>query len=1238
MGTIKVNGLLLDITQYDDEESIVMRYASKQGNIPGYFSLAEKFSKKQKDYSIISVEEELRSIRVEEFSQKGVLSKLSILFPKMTQEQFVYEWVTIFGLPKDIEPFRNLNRYLFPSLETLERNVKEYQTNKGSRIREATESLERRINLFEQLEENKPEKRGEQISMAYFDVSSVILSLAILLPDRDGLYEIFDKMIVSPIIPFIVLVSGSRIYTKVYSHITPPIDWINRTKTQEGVYFYILHTPEQNSHTKITRIMEGAGNFYDEESVIVNRHYSKGVWTPENRVEFEISTEESKKTDAKIEETVLERFRNSFEDLSFEIIAKNYSRIKGVALMKGIDFFLLPFADKVTVDTFFREFLFFNEVTKTVSHRSKPTVLFSWSPPDQKSFSSSIIINIDAAVQGQITLKLMRSRTRRSAKVALKALQVLFQISQNEKERIYSDYSKLLGPKSLPQTKFRQKKMGKNIGPRAIALQNARPDLFVQGYPSSCGKEKQPKLMSKKEADIYIAGFVKKGFDPELAKHKVINYPLGSEDYYSCDPRDDDDKNFYHIWPGIQTNKLITNKENQPFLPCCFVEDQYAKTNSLWNRYLTSVKDSKALVSIQKTVKGYVFGADKSVELGRVGKVPHYISELAKVFDTDLVRLPVDHSPDSFLKCILFALGKYTPREGGNTTAERKKIAKGSLSPLKQTLYEYEESALQELLKSKESYIDPDVFLPLLQLFYKVNIVLFEVSKRHPGGKIIIPRHHPYTKYLQVPKDYPLVMVVKYDSVPPKQHDLQSMLKREEYPFQCELIAMLKKENEEDDKKYEKAKKMLKKDHPFALAMQKAFAAVNSVEEIFSAPFNPIVPENYAEMYRKLERGGATIVAQEIDEFGKCRVLWAEGGAPSALPIFTTALPPLLLPERKYKGEVWKKKSALGFIKNVKGKLLGQDGIRTQEIIQGFWADIGTPCYLPLKPGDSYEPKVQFLERPDPKRVDAISELQEFQVMKKLAEYLLQYSYFAFSLFYLALSSEEKDQEHEILVKAFFSQKVKIIEGYEYPSQLEKVARKLDRNGPFFSQGKLVVSSEVVAEKLQSMLLTALLNDQEYVYNFSTKGVVDLSYSRITDFIERSSQVLFLTERSLLQWRDKKRLFVDALGDSLTRTVYSIVLPQNTKHPYFFKHFALGAERLVLLQNVLGGSLERATSVSRKWVEKRYNPGYLAKTSTKIEGKAMIYSLTGLIREGNYPVLEMPTEHGDIFYVAVLYI
>jgi hypothetical protein len=1099
------------------------------------------------------------------------------------------------------------------------------------------------------------------VTLSPIQIYSTTLSIAVTLPNREDLYEVFDQFVPSVEMPFCVLAVREVVYTKLYSNIVPPSSWTHLKKPQNGLYFFLLNSPKGNVTSRINRILENAGMYRDEEHIIVTRHYSKCVWTPENRIEIEVVAPSSSlepptlgeprprsstSPTKMIKKLSLERLKSSLPELQFEVVLKHQSRLRGVTQLAGRDLYVLPFFDSVTNQEIFRQFLFLYERRSSIGASQKglerPTVYFSWDAQSQEKTLGSISLQLNLSKE-LVDVTFTRARSKREVEVALQIFRVLLLLSYFERKKITKQYLMFLQSSQLPTSLKLQKKVtyGKNIGERADALKEARHDLFTEGYASKCGKKQQPRLVNTEQAAVLQKQFAKnfqtQGVEEylEKAQHKLINYPIGSDDWYVCDPREPGDPIPGHVWPGLMVNKIAENKSSAPYLPCCYVVDHYTRPRSHLNRYLAQEKAKKKPVEGEG---GYELGPDKLLDLGRIGKVPYYLGRLLEVNCQDQAsyyRLGVDHSPDSFLKCLLFALGKYDPLSSPVQFIQKFKISLSTkiVAPLKQTLYEHDTESLREILRDPTSFIDPDVFLPLFEYTFGLNIYLVERSDMYPAGRLLVPRHHPFTQYLFAPRDRPTVIIVKYDSISSKERSHTSQLRREDSPFQCEVVTEQIAQGE--------FKKVFAAGEAVSVRMRQAFGLVNHTTQISQlqiegrgALVTEVISEDYTSLFTTL---GSTITKQTIDQYGKTRVLWVDD-----TPIITPPLPVLFIEERESDpSSGWPVAQARTYCKLHKLPIVAQAVSERQ--VKGLWAAMNRVLlYFPLSKESSIPPfpdvEVTF-QTPTLSSAEgdgAASQLAKFRRGRLLAQYLLQHAFYGFSRYLNAHRTSMSDQE---AVDAFFEQSI-VDPALVYPHGFSKTKR-LAMEPPYFVGDRLVVESERIKSKLRSNLLVKLINDPLEIYGYQDRFIVKITYSRIDDFLAHPNQILFLNEAALFVWRRHLKDNINAQGNLTSRTIYSTILDLSYREPYFFQHPAV-ANRLCLLQNVFDSSLERAATVSQRWVERHYNLGYFAGIGGQVSKQLKVLYYGNFLSENEItdttvPVIEWRGDEG-IKYIAVLFV
>jgi hypothetical protein len=205
-----------------------------------------------------------------------------------------------------------------------------------------------------------------------------------------------------------------------------------------------------------------------------------------------------------------------------------------------------------------------------------------------------------------------------------------------------------------------QKKKNLKTRKRAADLAEYDPDMFRSRYPDQCQRESQPYVMVT-EAEA------QKKMKELGSAHKVIKF---GDAWYACEPREDDDKDQIHIWPGLKENSSKTDQqyiEEHPLLPCCYTQDQYTKKASCWRKYSEEgnldCSDSKE----KEIGVGHIVKGGKSASFNRYGEIPFNWEKVLKYLKIDkitkgkqeiypLLRRGVVPSPDSFIHCVESAM------------------------------------------------------------------------------------------------------------------------------------------------------------------------------------------------------------------------------------------------------------------------------------------------------------------------------------------------------------------------------------------------------------------------------------------------------------------------------------------------------------------------------------------------------------------------------------------------------
>lgn len=363
--------------------------------------------------------------------------------------------------------------------------------------------------------------------------------------------------------------------------------------------------------------------------------------------------------------------------------------------------------------------------------------------------------------------------------------------------------------------------------------------------------------------------------------------------------------------------------------------------------------------------------------------------------------------------------------------------------------------------------------------------------------------------------------------------------------------------------------------------------------------------------------GGA--VSQYVDNNGKTRmILYNFKG--DDICLITSPIPPLDLPESKDIIET-SLASALGFIKQKNLKITFQDGNQNQGI-QGLWVETSeeNPSiyfgYIPIGNSKAIA-KVEFTGRNDPIRTDSVSDLTTFRRNRKVAEFLKQYTLFSYA----------NDPEN------FGEDSFVVIPDYAYDIESLNKRLILD-NDVMYQNGKLIVPSEETAKRLLSYLKVSLINDTPGVMAMKDTSTIENFYQTIADFRSSENQLVFTNKNGLMRWRHEHSRM-----EHNTRVAH--FANSGAVEPFFYRNPKIRKDQIMIVQNVVDGTLNNALAAGWKWLKDRSNrTGYRPVVPDNIdEVSYVIYGDTGELEKVKRETKETVSvlRYDDDTYAALLF-
>ncbi len=908
--------------------------------------------------------------------------------------------------------------------------------------------------------------------------------------------------------------------------------------------------------------------FYVLSTLSKEGDYIRGLWNEQNEM-IVVSSVEEGLGDVKIINILL---RSLGDRIKVSISQKRQTGVGGFFVAK-FSFNSAIMADLIAINPLVSNLLYMNELGNIDdlfknTATTKKYFTFSYRLWNGKTIGASITVyKSKKKLWSRVTIKktLKSVVTRQDievlmsifSKVARLYSDKVFEISKEYEKFVSKSYLSLYKPK-VKQMEVETRKTGKKL----VDLNTVLPGMFIRGeYSTRCQKDRQPIHIDENKLDKYKRTH---------RNVEIMRFPPGSKHYYACEGGYGD-KKFYH--PGLQLNTM-SNREKYPYIPCCFNPSQKTKNEKIFRMFgdpdalkKHAIKKS-GVMSDDEKVKGHIKDEKKIIVQGRAGIVPFYLQEIAKELgysvtggnQLSLLRLGVVKSPSSFIHCMGRALDpKYIEMDNDKrkkyVEKVRKDIASNNFSVGKQELFDLTNREIKGILIDFKQYLKPRWFVSLVSKYYGCNIFLYTQSSKYPLGDILIPRHtQAYLMYaIDITKPTVFILERKYGGY-----------------RQCELLILGSKED--DIKTDLKGTKLAK-------SALKLLYDANQVS-IIGPTFNDIKPISLSPYPKNSPPEG--VISQFIDVDGKTRMLNYKG-----LSVMTLPLPPLDIKVDDPQIANWK--TLNDFLKAKNLKIISQEVV--DSAVYGVWVQ-GPNMIMGYILTEVNQIDNTMITSPNrnnplgtPSRED--SALQKMRRSRKIAALLKEYTLFEYS--------RKLTHGSQVDLKEMFV----VVPNHQY--DLDK-ARILKSDNSMYQGSKIIVPSEQTRDKLIYYLKSQLLNDKQMVIGYKNLLSIQKSYKYLSDFRQVKNQLVFLDLDGILEWRFDKN------HRHLSQIVHYDIMVGIT-FPYFYSHPYIMDGKVVLIQNVLDGSLDAAIKVGKRWAKDQSNLGFFVKGDSDYHTEYVEYTL-----------------------------
>jgi len=1183
MDTFKINNVNYNISIFDTTENILEYVALQNNTLPDYIKIV-KLDFDTYTGEFLFLKDILNNLDLkkiigmsfdkEEEGFRQVLNEIQKDFPKVTKNDIVLELLRVkynneldlFKAPKDGSlivlsiKLPQLEGVDFWNTYAINNRLNDYIKTFSRKLENLKRKVDKSRSIVQKYNKYKPLETTEfiQDSLVYkYMYTSFVDPL-----------DLFNTIQLNNEFPFCKLRYNGQVYYKVYKTFVPKQSDIDIIDNNKMVIYYNIGKETYNEMTF---------NFIKEQ--------------PDEKFTIELLLEISGETDI----IVKDKLMNLFESNDFTFVSSKSEGIRGIFAIPELQLARDVFLDFLMNDTII-SYYFYNDESRNMSMRSSSFyIYFGTSDSDSDNttayLSQKVVSRSDVYYQTKnlplftpyLNVRISKASNINQVKRFMRVFSIVMDIYQDSYASIVSRYSKFI-------PNFKQKNdvpfISKTTQDKAIrVLQDKNPDLFVYGYPTKCERKKQPVPINKNEVI-------------NTNEKSVINFPKNSEDYYYCPTKE-------YPYPGLLTNKLI-NKEDYPFLPCCYPKNQMVK-NKLYYNYVKDISTGE-----QKKINNPInLVKFKALDINRKGLLPKNIYYMLNTIEPNFTyyRIGTPFDTNSFIHAILLAMDPdyLLQKDKTNYAMDvRRNLANVIQSSVIQELYNWTSDKITNTILDETVEFDSKYFIGVLKSFFKCNIVVLERNEQYPNSNFEIPHFTQGYLFKQFNPQQPLVIVYKHYGI--RSDHLQTP--------HYELIGY---ESQPNSIMYSFIQDYIKNN---------IFSYFNQTYQLYL--FGKGIYKH------EFIQGTFSINYQSVDKFGKTRKLHVD-----TTVVYTPPTSPLFNIEIKdIPDKINTQKNILKFINKHKWVIKQQDVI--DDVLVGYLLTNG--YYIPIQHTSNIDTSI-----PIGRYIGYNYPLQEKNSLlsiskqnKKLADYLMQYTLYSFSLYYhlqnVSLPDLDYTNTHSYIlnhklqqdvIDDYINNQMIIEENHDY--DLNNVKRTLSLNTSFFNNNKLVVSNKNVKRKLANYLRFMIQKNKQYVLNYNTHIYLDNFYTYVNDFTQYPEQYIYISENALLNW-------LNTLTQGIVNVISNVFIKER-EEPYFYSNWAIDNNKPILIQNVKYGELLRALAVVYNYNKYNLNTGYYSKPLPEEVHYRVIYARDNeLVQEtvGDHPVGTV-IRYNQYEYAAVIY-
>jgi hypothetical protein len=940
-------------------------------------------------------------------------------------------------------------------------------------------------------------------------------------PGNINIMEIFNYFRTSEIIPFCSI----RDYYKIFRGFKPSLDWAISLYNDILCKVSDKYSPKKSKDYKNVIISVEPHSLNEKNGKNPSASHLNGVIKINIQYNFD---EKNIPRDEFINNII-----SSLKIPNLKIIDQKQDSLRGVASFPNQSINKYVFEDLVLNNDLYSKYLSINESVKATKKRSGMYMKYIHGQDELNiTITDKILASSDKELKSYplgtkyVRVKISSARDRTQIDnffLIISKLLAFYNILSPEIIDFYRKWIPNFGKTETTKLKERNR------------LKDIAPEVFVSRYSKKCPLKEMPRIVDSE----YVAN---------LAREKWMLFPKTPEEgvqrLYVCD------QNAKYIYPGLRKNVNLSNSEQFPFLPCCYVNNQQDKPNSNYTKYYSNTEKTPKL-NVKEAKQQTVFLTSRTATSTGFGTLPENLQKLVNLVDIpqtqngpsgnggsltgNFYRKGMSRNTGSFIECVLEALFEETRfltiKKGqvfndilrtDKTNILREKLSKWEyLAVGKQEMYDLSIQEISSVLTNFDQYIDPKKFARIIEEYFNCNILLFSGgesldSESGTIGEMVLPRFSQ--AYLRYPwkKDRPFILVYE---------NWGNYTEKLKYP-QVELIIKTTGDSSGD------SKYTFSPSDPVIKSLLDIYESLNTTWVLDKKIGNTILSFPF----------GITPISQYIDLYGKTRIINCRIND-QMVSIETEPIPPLKLP--------------LGELNNLPNNY--------------------SNITIPKKFGEVHVK----LYKPD--IVISPINLNAFNSYKKIAKYITEFFLWEFSLFISTrIDSNEKAEKMDLsnemnkLIPEFVKNKVEIREDI---MNGKNPVFPMNFSQEFFMRknGKLILPDNETLSRLIYILRGHIARDPQYIGKYHTFTNFMNIYNEITDFLEFPEQILIKGENIIDEW---------ILSVDRQNTITNRVLPEKME-PYFFSNKII-SNHVFLAQNT--DNVSSALEICDIWREKGYNP------------------------------------------------